>query len=1081
MTSPTSDTTSAIQTEAWVSRLVAKSMSINERAENADAYNLTPEPWEKDRAEKAYADWRGAVDGKGPSVFEQRLQKSGWSLETAFGFLSTPKPVSKTDWPFWAQALHDFLVAAPPGSGRWKCDIHPNDRDLPFVEIIEPLAQWTCEKLSPIYDTLRPYLTASALKDLDRRLRQELSALCTSTLLTEFQAQRFRLSNGQPSLPGSTKAYAGFIDELHLSGLRDLFEKYPVLARFISTHLIHWQSFLREFSGRLTQDRQELEAVFSWRSDELASAVKLGLSDKHNNARVCIELVLGTGPSIFYKPKSLAPDIIFQTALADVSRWADLAPVSMPKTIDHQTYGWVEGARFAPCQTVEEVAQFYQKAGMVLFTQYLLGGSDLHHENLIAAGSDPVVVDHECLMSHLPLVRNETMGSAGQSDADLFLNSVMRVHMLPVWLIANAQTVSDTSSLGASLVTAPDQSTVGVRFPNTDIMRFDRQTARMEVPRSAPRLKDSPVRPMEYLQDLIAGFQAAYRAYVAHGASGEQVLYALSDTRFRYIFRNTQSYADLMTRICLPANLKSGVDAQIAIEGLWRAPLNEEKTSSDLSRLVDAEIAEIFNLDTPIFFSKANSRAVFSGQSAKAEQQVENYFAVPSGAVLRSRINQLGCDDEAEQCSHIRSSFHTRFPPHASPLSTLDSLPQDRHPHHAMEVGKNIADLLLDCAIRHKDGTLTWNGISTTPSGAWQSGSLPLCLYDGQAGIAVFLAATARVTGETRYEQAALAALERIIRPEYFALNRGKLTAIGLGIGKGLGSVIYGILTVATILKRPDLVRHAGKFARVIEAAELRKLPDVDVLGGSAGCLLAYAALDSAQPDIAWRTTIRRCADHLISRAHVEDGKAFWTDPNQSAEAAPRTGLAHGAGGIGYALWVAGEPLGDLKYKKFGRMALSYDDAVLIQLIDTSGEQSDPGCAWCNGIPSILAAKLAAMQRGVAFDAEAIATMSRALDVMISCGSSKLDHLCCGTAGPLSILNSYARCSLSFPSHSPSNDPYQQSLEQLFARSSTGMNFDLGWGRYTALPTFHQGLAGIGYTLLDHSTPGTLPQVALFQ
>ena len=121
------------------------------------------------------------------------------------------------------------------------------------------------------------------------------------------------------------------------------------------------------------------------------------------------------------------------------------------------------------------------------------------------------------------------------------------------------------------------------------------------------------------------------------------------------------------------------------------------------------------------------------------------------------------------------------------------------------------------------------------------------------------------------------------------------------------------------------------------------------------------------------------------------------------------------------------------------------------------------------------------MQRGVAFDTEAVETMSRALDVMISCGSSKLDHFCCGTAGRLSILSSYVRCNLSFPSHSPSNDPYPKSLEQLFARSSTGMNFDLGWGRYTALPTFHQGLAGIGYALLDHSTPCTLPQIALFQ
>jgi len=84
-----------------------------------------------------------------------------------------------------------------------------------------------------------------------------------------------------------------------------------------------------------------------------------------------------------------------------------------------------------PYRTSTELRAFYRGLGQWLAVMRLLGGSDLHAENLIAAGPVPVVVDCETLFTPQPARPPSGYGLAVDRAAHLIGGSVLRSGLLP--------------------------------------------------------------------------------------------------------------------------------------------------------------------------------------------------------------------------------------------------------------------------------------------------------------------------------------------------------------------------------------------------------------------------------------------------------------------------------------------------------------------------------------------------------------------------------------------------------------------------------------------------------------------------
>src|SRR5207248_8836852 len=63
------------------------------------------------------------------------------------------------------------------------------------------------------------------------------------------------------------------------------------------------------------------------------------------------------------------------------------------RLLDCGTYGWSEYVEAQECASEAEVERFYERQGAYLAVLYALNAASLHHENVIAVGEQPLLVD----------------------------------------------------------------------------------------------------------------------------------------------------------------------------------------------------------------------------------------------------------------------------------------------------------------------------------------------------------------------------------------------------------------------------------------------------------------------------------------------------------------------------------------------------------------------------------------------------------------------------------------------------------------------------------------------------------------
>ena len=178
-------------------------------------------------------------------------------------------------------------------------------------------------------------------------------------------------------------------------------------------------------------------------SPGLLTGINAGAGDRHRQGRSVIIASFTSGAKVVYKPRSLAVDVHFQELLHWVDERGHHPPFRRARIIDRGTHGWVEFVGAEGCSIARKVRRFYRRQGGYLALLHVLRGTDFHHENLVAAGEHPVLVDVEALY-HPELFAMEP-AAEGTLRA-----SVLAVGLLPCSRRAGRSTEGiDVSGLGA--------------------------------------------------------------------------------------------------------------------------------------------------------------------------------------------------------------------------------------------------------------------------------------------------------------------------------------------------------------------------------------------------------------------------------------------------------------------------------------------------------------------------------------------------------------------------------------------------------------------------------------------------------
>jgi len=1125
-------------TLSYYRTIASKAAGLRERIDDFQRLNFIPAS--ESEFERRLAEWKHASASDDEALFENRLKNEAIGqemLRSLLGDVSIEPGAEQPEWLSMFASLMDFM------EGYDKEHLSPDINRLcgaeriakiPYFALIAPVviyaSQMLDEKVSSPKERL---LSAEALEDVHMQLARMLAFYTSQTFHLEFQVYR---STRQSTLwrfaaapeageQPETTLYQEFVDTFMQSGYRRFFEEYAALARIISIITGNWIRNTADFMSRLNEDYQTItDHFFAGTPPGRLKEFKGGISDSHDQGKTVVSLRFESGMKLIYKPKNLE----LEQAWSDFLTWFNhhgLEPSLKPlEVLARGHYGWVGFIESSPCETTVEVADFYRRTGSLVALIYLLNGNDCHHENLIASGAHPVIIDLESIMHH----EGRSFVDEGPDSAVFLANSqfgtsVFRTGLLPSWIVGKDGYVFDVSGIGGYGHGESPYRQIRWENTNTDRMEFSLAHMKIQELSNLPVFEGRKHLPVAYQEEIIEGFTVVYRMFLKF--RHEIPIHLFDGMELRFIFRATRIYGLIMKKLMNPKFMRSGLERSIQMELLCRAFIHSAPPNP-FWNICKSELRQMEGVDFPIFRAGSDSVDLRDSTGVILQDYLE-------GAVyqhVQQTLQDLDEEDLRKQVKFIRASLFFRDVDHGNKEQEGKSMPVDPksnpvtpvteagrispirkdHPDDAagklfvtltgsgavkvdkevkqrfLSTAMTIAGTLRREAIFSKDGSCAWISVGIIPGAdKFRMQPTSMYMYDGLSGIALFLSALYQMTGDREIGQLNEATLKSLFRGIEIYQKFTGLSRIGsVGVASGLSSVVYALTGISRLLGERLYLDKALEFSRLITPEMIRNDNTFDVMTGSAGCALAMFNLFKATGDSQSLEKIALCGDHLLEKAvYRADGSCGW----QTMRGKMLTGLSHGAAGIALALFKLFEITGNNRYFDVAVKAILYENSQFsaehqnwYDLRDLQGQvEGQPKfmISWCHGAPGIALGRLAARH---IYDNEMVQSdISAALDTTMKTVMMNADHLCCGNMGRAEVLF-YA--GMANRDYGLMNIAYARAL-QIIERANANGNFNLFHqnGGHFFNPGFFQGLSGIGYELLRLGSGGEIPSILILE
>ncbi len=850
--------------------------------------------------------------------------------------------------------------------------------------------------------------------------------------------------------------------------IMDLLQEYPVLARQLVLIIGNWVNFTGEFLTRLTEDWSLIAAEFGQEKTAKLAAAKTGNGDNHRGGRSVVKAEFDNGFRIIYKPKSLAGEIHFQELLEWLNERGFTPAFRSLKIIDRHTHGWEEFVVAETCTGEEQIRRFYRRQGAYLALLYALDTTDIHHENLIAAGEHPMLVDLEALFH--PRVFELKPNQNWQAASNRMSYSVMRTGLLPdrIFVQGKGQGM-DISGLGSKPGQLSPRPVALWEGSGTDQVRLVRQQVEMEGSENLPGLNGAPVNILDYSAELSGGFENLYRLLLKHRdelLAGP--LQAFRQDEVRVILRNTTTYLKLLSESFHPDFLRDGLDRDRFFDHLWATT----EVEPYLAKVIPSELEDLHGGDVPVFNTRPGSRDIYDSRG----RVIENFLVEASYEAVRRRIEQMGEDDLAWQTWFIKASLATVERPekldrkvkpdyqdyiHAQAPSRQELLAE------ALQMGDTLAKQALV-----NGENVNWVGLTLINESAWSILPSGLDLYSGTPGIALFLAYLGAISGKPLYTELAQKALNTI----QHEAKHLKKTDFQAGAFEGLSGLIYLYTHLGYLWKDQSLYREAVELAAQLPQL-LQKDETLDVIGGTAGAILSLLSLYKVYPEQGLLDTAVLAGQRLLEKAISRTTGLAWE--SSSHKDIFLTGFSHGAAGYAYSLLSLAQASGNESFRKTALAAMEYERSLFSQehqnwpdLRESAAHGPDYVSTWCHGAPGIALGRLASLP--LLDDPATRAEIEAGLATTIKEGFGYNHSLCHGDLGNLEPL---LLASQLYPVVN-----YTTALNAISRMVLESLKKDgpiSGIPMQVETPGLMTGLAGIGYGLLRLAAPERVPSVLI--
>lgn len=525
--------------------------------------------------------------------------------------------------------------------------------------------------------------------------------------------------------------------------------------------------------------------------------------------------------------------------------------------------------------SVEYLPEYYRRCGCLLCLTWLLRSSDLHEENLIACSEYPVLVDLETLLSGVMDRETELYRLS-------LAYSVTNTHLLP-----NFDGMSDESGFS------------GVGGQNL------------------PLVNGKSVCIVEYVPQLLEGFEETYRFILLHKKSVEKKLHLFDKCNFRVILRPTSTYSAILLAINdLPEHERRAV-ANKLLRRAYEKDIDPERINK-AAVVLDSEIYALTQKWIPLFYTRGDSVSLFcDGRQLGSKRgeliAMDNFFSLSPVDAAKTKLRQMDELELKKQTAIIRTVYHSK----------------ELLPKTVAHLDWNVT--LMRILQREQIPNLPGSYIHLSEfngKGIWISGGFTL--YEGAAGLLCALAAMGQE--ESSLFQTIYRDLETyILRPPM----KFRLNGNACALGGGVAGIIAGLVHVSELTGRDKYLDDAYSLLERFEEVIVPE-SETDILGGLAGLCLQLAKLKGEKS--------KQLARVLM--------------PEMSKANTKLTGAGHGKAGLALALGALQCTLGTNEADKRILQLLLEEDTLLTRERNNWPDMRMEGIVgfmggWCSGAPGI--------------------------------------------------------------------------------------------------------------------------------
>lgn len=877
--------------------------------------------------------------------------------------------------------------------------------DMPFIEILMPI-------INTKYNTIEKALSNyTFFENKDKLINEFIFCIYMEMYKKSFRIciQELNISKINGKLHGKSKE-----EEFNFYTLKILSDKkyllyfyneYPNLWSELLTRATYLSDFIMQIIKHISSDKKDLIYSFLDNNENnfIITQINLGAGDSHQQGKSVGIIQFNNKYHVVYKPHPLKIDIGFHT----FCKWLNSQKINgylqleTPIAVTNRDYGWASYVSYKSCDDEQQMLNYYHRIGHLLALLYLFDAKDCHHENIIAHGEIPILIDLETLF------HGTVVDSTNDLDYQLLQNSVLETMLLPrrIQLTKERNKVVDISGVSGfteqecpllvPTVINQFRSDMKIIYTNPII------TPERNIPKIGGQdlLKIQP----QYVDEIVSGFSLLYEWIITHKEKINNVIMdCFNESYCRLILKSTNVYATLLRLSTHPDLSINSINKKVF---LCRIALTNIRKKSRL--LSYHEHKDLLNGDIPYFYTMFDKTDIYNSKQdiIKGVKLTRTPYQN-----FKKRLNTMCKNDEQLQINLIYWSFI-----HSMPLKQTTTNYQLANSNFCdrteiLQLAQEIGKVIINNSILINNNC-TWVGIETDKISEEMTcvSTLLPDLYKGLSGVALFFSYLYKVTQLHEYELYTRTVCYQLIRDieplslkDFKNLKKTENQGFDIGGFTGLGSVLYALYHIS--LNINDVAYHKiviDKIMLIYKAHIIDNKMNKDIIAGLSGYLMMLLSVYENETDVKVKNKIQKI---------ILDLEVFLRNIDKTDEEG-YTGFAHGTSGAIATLIRINSHFPDntriISIKKLlDHERRLFDKTEQNWYIKENGNSKAVG--WCNGATGILLSRV--LLKKFNYNDDLIDNeIDTAVQLVLSKGFGNNITLCHGDTGNAIVLMEYIK------------------------------------------------------------------------